>query len=206
MQYTFRHMPKPYVPNDKWSQRAAKEGYRARSVYKLMELDERFNLLQPGMTVVDLGAAPGSWLQYTSKMIGPKGMAFGFDLTEIQPIEENVKTFKKDISDTYGVEEILRTEGVREADIVLSDIAPNTSGVKDLDQYRSVELATACLTIANHLLKPNGKCVVKVFRGADFDEFFGKLKLDWQEPKIVEVEASRDRSREVYVMVRKPSL
>ncbi len=207
-------MPKPYTPNDKWSQRAAKEGYRARSVYKLMELDERFHLLQPNtrgepgrtMTVIDLGAAPGSWLQYAAQKTGPTGALYGFDLQEIEPIGENVKTFMMDITDRFAVEDILRQEGVREADLVLSDIAPNTSGVKDLDQWRSVELAMASLAIAKDILKPNGKCVVKVFRGGDFDEFFGGLKQDWQEPKIVEVEASRDRSREVYVVVRKPQI
>ncbi len=199
-------MPKPYIPNDKWSQRAAKEGYRARSVYKLMELDDRFGLLNDGMTVIDLGAAPGSWLQYAAKTVGPTGALYGFDLTAIEPIEQNVKTFVMDISDRFAVEDTLRQEGVREADVVLSDIAPNTSGVKDLDQWKSVELATASLAIAKDMLKPNGKCVVKVFRGADFDEFFGNLKQDWQEPKIVEVEASRDRSREVYVVVRKSNV
>lgn len=197
-------MPKPYVPNDKWSQRAAKEGYRARSVYKLMELDERFGLLKPGVTVIDLGAAPGSWLQYAAKMTGPTGALFGFDLTEIEPVASNVKTFVMDISDRFAVEDALRQEGVREADLVLSDIAPNTSGIKDMDQWKSIELAQAALAIGKDILKPNGKCVVKVFRGADFDAFFSALKQEWQEPKIVEVEASRDRSREVYMIVRKP--
>ena len=205
-------MPKPYVPNDKWSQRAAKEGYRARSVYKLMELDERFGLLKPGMTVVDLGAAPGSWLQYASKIVGPTGAVYGFDLQEIKPIEyaaagpepsRRIKTFVMDITDRFPIEDELRKAGVREVDLVLADMAPNTSGIKDMDQWKSIELAQAALAIGKDLLKPNGKCVVKVFRGADFDEFFRNLKMDWQEPTIVEAEASRDRSREVYVIVRK---
>ena len=207
-------MPKPYIPNDKWSQRAAKEGYRARSVYKLMELDERLGLLKEGMTVIDLGAAPGSWLQYASQKIGPEGMALGFDLQEIKPVEANacpeperrVKTFVMDISNRFAVEEVLRKEGVREADLVLSDIAPNTSGIKDIDQWKSVELAQASLAIAKDILKPSGKCVVKVFRGADFDEFYASLKYDWQDVKNMEVEATRDRSREVYVVVRKPDV
>lgn len=196
-------MPKPYTPNDKWSQRAAKEGYRARSVYKLQELDERFGLIKPGMTIVDLGAAPGSWMQYAEKIVGPSGAIFGFDLQEITPIAENVKTYVMDITDKFAIEDELRKNGVREVDLVLADMAPNTSGIKDLDQYRSVELAQAALTIGKDLLKPGGKCVVKVFRGADFDEFFKNLKMDWHEPTIVEATASRDRSREVYVVVRK---
>ncbi len=198
-------MPKPYIPNDKWSQRAAKEGYRARSVYKLMELDERFHLLSPGMTVVDLGAAPGSWLQWASKRVGPMGIVMGFDLQEIAPIDSNVTTFVMDIMDRFAIEDQLRKSGVREADTVLADMAPNTSGIKDMDQWRSIELAQSALAIGKDILKPNGKCVVKVFRGADFDEFFHALKMDWQEPTIVEATASRDRSREVYVVVRKPN-
>lgn len=199
-------MPKPYIPNDKWSQRAAKEGYRARSVYKLMELDDRFGLIKPGMTVVDLGAAPGSWMQYAAKIVGPSGSLFGFDLQEIQPVEENTKTFVMDILDKYAIEDALRRSGVREADLVLADMAPNTSGMKDVDQWKSVELAQAALAIGKDMLKPNGKCVVKVFRGADFDEFYKNLKMDWQEPAIIEATASRDRSREVYVVVRKPQI
>lgn len=199
-------MPKPYIPNDKWSQRAAKEGYRARSVYKLAELNERFHLLDSAMTIIDLGAAPGSWLQYVAKIAGPRSALYGFDLTAIEPIADNVKTYQMDITDKFGVEEILRKEGVREADVVLSDIAPNTSGVKDMDQWRSIELASASLAIALDMLKPNGKCAVKVFRGADFDAWYGQLKQDWQDVKLVEVEATRDRSWEVYVVVRKPSI
>lgn len=198
-------MPKPYVPNDKWSQRAAKEGYRARSVYKLMELDERFGLLQPGMTVIDLGAAPGSWLQYTAQSVGPMGTVFGFDVQEIKPVAENVKTFVMDITDKFAIEDELRKNGVRDVDLVLADMAPNTSGIKDMDQWRSIELAQAALAIGKDILKPNGTCVVKVFRGADFDEFYKNLKMDWQEPVIAEVIASRDRSREVYIVVRKPN-
>lgn len=197
-------IPKPYIPNDKWSRRAAREGYRARSVYKLMELDDRFRLMRPGMTIVDLGAAPGSWLQYASKAAGPTGEVFGFDLQKIAPVAPNVKTFVIDITNRHAIEDELRKNGVRAADLVLADAAPNTSGVKDMDQWRSVELAQAALAVGKDILKPNGKCVVKVFRGADFDEFFRNLKMDWQEPTIAEPEASRDRSQEVYVIVRKP--
>jgi len=170
-----------------------------------MELDERFGLLQPGMTVIDLGAAPGSWLQYTAQSVGPMGTVFGFDVQEIKPIAENVKTFVMDITDKFAIEDALRKNGVRDVDLVLADMAPNTSGIKDMDQWRSIELAQAALAIGKDILKPNGTCVVKVFRGADFDEFYKNLKMDWQEPVIAEVIASRDRSREVYIVVRKPN-
>lgn len=218
---TFHSLPKPYIPNDKWSRRAASEGYRARSVYKLMELDERFRLMRPGMTIVDLGAAPGSWLQYAAKTAGTAGKVFGFDLQKIERIADhelvpgrsdrtesrgvaaNVKTFVADITDSRAIADALHKNGVRAADLVLSDAAPNTSGVKDMDQWRSVELAQAALAVGRDILKPGGRCVVKVFRGADFDMFFRNLKTDWQDPIIAEPEASRDRSREVYVIARK---
>ena len=127
-------MPKPYTPNDKWSQRAAKEGYRARSVYKLMELDERFRLLRPGMTVLDLGAAPGSWMQYTSQKVGPLGKVIGFDIQTIDEVADNVAVYREDITDDVRVRDALEAEAVDQVDLVLSDIAPSTSGVKDVDQ------------------------------------------------------------------------
>lgn len=194
-------VPKPYIPNDKWSRKAAEEGYRARSVYKLKELQERFGLLRAGMVVLDLGAAPGSWMQYAAKVIGGKGKIIGIDLQEIAPVEPNVQTYVLDMLDRPGLEAILKQEGIATADIVLSDIAPNTSGVKDVDQWKSIELAQAVLAAARDHLRPGGKCVVKVFRGADFDEFFAEVRRLWRNPKIVTVEASRDRSREAYLVV-----
>jgi 23S rRNA (uridine2552-2'-O)-methyltransferase len=196
-------MPKPYIPNDKWSRRAAAEGFRARSVYKLMELDERFHLIKPGMTVLDIGAAPGSWLQYASQKVGPEGIVIGVDLQNIKPIADNVFTYEADITDTALMENILRRHEVETADLVLSDIAPNTSGIKDVDQWRSVELSQAVTDLAMKLLKPGGVCVCKIFRGADFDEFLGQLKTTWKRVGIKTVEASRDRSREVYLVCTK---
>ncbi len=196
-------MAKPYVPNDKWSQKAAELGYRARSVFKLMELDEKFDLLQAGMTVVDIGAAPGSWLQYAKEKVGPSGRVFGFDLTPIEPIAENVITEQIDALDRTKVESALRKHGFEHPDLVLSDIAPNTSGVRDVDQWKSVELATAVSQVARSILSVGGRCVIKVFRGGDFDEFFRRQKAAWRESKVVEVTATRESSREVYVVLRK---
>jgi 23S rRNA (uridine2552-2'-O)-methyltransferase len=196
-------MPKPYIPNDKWSQRAAADGYRARSVYKLMEIDDKFGILREGDAVIDLGAAPGSWLQYASQAVGPKGIVLGFDLQDIEPVAENVKTFKTDILDRFAVQDVVRQEGIVEINAVLSDVAPSTSGVKDVDQWKSVELAQASFAVAADLLKRGGWIVVKVFRGSDFDEFLKELKTEWKNAKVFEAEASRDRSREVYVIARR---
>ncbi len=196
-------MAKPYTPNDKWSQRAAAEGYRARSVYKLMELDERMGLIKPGMHVLDLGAAPGSWMQYTAEKIGPRGKIVGCDLTPIVPIADNVKLYQQDITDEPAMTKILKDEGMEFVDLVLSDIAPNTSGIKDVDQYRSVELGIAVFHIADRYLKKGGRCVVKVFRGADFDELLGEVRRMWGNLRVTTVKASRESSREVYVTARK---
>jgi 23S rRNA (uridine2552-2'-O)-methyltransferase len=196
-------VPKPYIPNDAWSQRAAREGYRARSVYKLMELNERFHLLRPGMTVIDLASAPGSWLQYTAKCIGPKGRAIGFDLQPIKPIASNVQTFEQDITDPEAVDSLLETEHLPPVDLVLSDIAPSTSGIKDIDQWRSIELNQAVLSIAERWLKPGGRCVLKVFRGADFSAFLRGVKSQWKDVRLSSPRASRDRSREAYLVLRK---
>jgi len=196
-------MPKPYQPNDKWSQKAAAEGYRARSVYKLMEIDQRFKLLRPGMKVLDCGAAPGSWLQYVSQKIGPKGIAIGIDVTEIQPIADNVHLYQADLLDEAKIREILEREQAFPVDIVLSDIAPSTSGIKDIDQWRSIELSQMVLNIARDVLRPKHRCVMKVFRGADFDEFLRQVKAEWKNVKVVHAKASRDRSMEVYVVCEK---
>lgn len=211
-------MPKPYTPNDAWSRKAAKEGYRARSVYKLMELDERFHLLKPGQTVLDLAAAPGSWLQYASKRIGPKGLAIGLDLTPIEPIADNVVTFQADITDTKAVNTLLQEHMKQQTsqasltsttsstfNIILSDIAPKTSGIRDVDQWRSIELNQAVLAVAGRWLKPGGFCVLKVFRGADFDAFLHEVKAQWKDVRIATPRASRDRSKEVYIVMQKPT-
>lgn len=225
-------MPKPYIPNDAWSRKAAKEGYRARSVYKLMELDEKFHLLKPAITVLDLAAAPGSWLQYTVKKVGPKGRVIGIDLEPIKPIAPNVTTIQADITNSETVNRVLseishtsissstphpssigggalpflpRRKGLEDGgiDLVLSDIAPSTSGIKDIDQWRSVALNQAVLALAHRFLKPHGRCVLKVFRGADFDAFLREVKEEWEEVKLVKVSASRDRSKEIYLVIRK---
>jgi 23S rRNA (uridine2552-2'-O)-methyltransferase len=197
-------MPKPYTPNDKWSQRAAREGYRARSVYKLMELDVKFRLLKRGMTVLDLGAAPGSWLQYEAEKVGPEGLVIGLDLQEIKEVGDNVKTAQVDITDEEKVRDALKKFGAERVDLLVSDLAPSTSGIRDVDQWKSVELSEAVLRTADTFLKSKGKCVIKVLRGADFDEFLRQTKEQWVNVRTAQVAASRDRSKEIYVVAQKP--
>lgn len=194
-------MPKRYTPNDKLSQQAAAEGYRARSVYKLQELDQKFRLIQPGMTILDLGASPGSWLQYArvksrKQKAEKQGRIIGIDLKEIEPIE-GVETFVCDITDSNALDRILPER----IDLILSDLAPNTSGIKDVDQWKSIELSEAVLGVARERLKKGGSCVMKILRGADFDEFLRNCKQEWKAVKTYVAKASRDRSTEIYVVV-----
>ncbi len=193
-------MPKPYIPNDKWSQRAASEGYLARSVYKLMEIDARYELIRPGLRVLDIGAAPGSWLQYTSDKLGPEGRVLGLDLKPIAFTAPNVVTRVVDVFDDVAVAKAIAERSWKHVDLVLSDIAPNTSGIKDVDQWRSIELNQKIAAIARKYLRGKGSVVMKVFRGKDFDAFTQELKTQFRRLKVMSAVASRDRSREVYVV------
>lgn len=195
-------MPKPYIPNDKWAQRAAEEGYRARSVYKLMELDERFGLFRLGMKVLDIGAAPGSWLQYASEKVGEKGRVVGIDLQEIEKVGDNVQTYVCDITDHDAVEKVLASADIHRVDLLLSDIAPNTSGIHDRDQWLSIEFSREVLRLSRTHLHSRGVLIMKVFQGRDFDAFLAELKKEFRTAKVQTVAATRDRSREVYIVCR----
>ncbi|MFA5799992.1 MAG: RlmE family RNA methyltransferase [Candidatus Peribacteraceae bacterium] len=196
-------MPKPYTPNDKWSRRAAAEGFRARSVYKLQELDERYHFFAAGMRVLDVGAAPGSWLQYAAKAVGPRGMVLGIDFMPIEPVASNVRTCVCDVLDQVALEKELRSFGREKFDLILSDLAPNTSGIKDRDQWRSIELSRQVALLAVKYLRSDGVVVMKVFRGRDFDQFTHELRSHFRSLKVASVKASRDRSREVYLVCRR---
>jgi 23S rRNA (uridine2552-2'-O)-methyltransferase len=201
-------LPKRYTPNDRWSRKARDEGYRARSVYKLEEIDVRWHLLTPGMAVLDLGAAPGSWLQYASENIGPKGIAIGIDLQAIGAIADNVVTLQQDMTDiamvVQRVQEVLEKAKPqrRTLDLILSDAAPSTSGVHDVDQWRSIELNRSALAIGKMLLKPGGFCVLKVLRGGDYDEFLRDVKAEWTDVRTTKAAVSRDRSTEIYLLCK----
>ncbi len=211
-------MPKPYNPQDRYFKKAKEEGYKARSAFKLQEIQEKLRVMRPGDMVLDLGAAPGSFLQYTSKVIGPKSQALGLDLQEIELSLPNVETAVCDISDDTKVEESVKaffkkiaesengngngalTRVGHRFDVILSDLAPSTSGVKDIDQWKSVELCMQVMEIAKKWLKPHGNLVMKIFQGADFDEFYREVKKHFKTLKIAKPDAVRDRSREVYLV------
>lgn len=196
-------MPKPYNPQDKYFHKAKEEGYKARSAFKLEEIQTKFRILRGGDTILDLGAAPGSFLQYASKIIGPHGKALGMDLQEITLNLPNVRTevcdiYANEIVDGF-IKRFFETKPAK-FDVVLSDLAPKTTGQKDVDQWRSIELNQQVLEIASRYLKPHGNCLMKVFQGEDFDEFLREVKSRFKTVKIAKPKAVRDRSFEVYLV------
>lgn len=184
--------------NDTYVQRAKSEGYRARAAYKLLEIDDRDHLLRPGMTVVDLGAAPGSWSQVAAKRCAG-GRVIALDLLAIEPIT-GVEFIRGDFSEDPALDELTeRLEGAP-VDVVLSDMAPNMSGIELTDQARSILLAELALEFAVAHLREGGAFLVKVFQGAGFMEFRDELRKHFRTLAVRKPKASRDRSPEVYLL------
>ena len=185
--------------NDPFVQRAKTEGYRARAAYKLMEIDDKDKLIRPGMIVVDLGAAPGSWSQVANKRVGELGRVFALDLLPMEPIP-GVEFMQGDFHDEEFVERFEEILGGRQVDLVMSDIAPNISGIPSSDQARSIYLAELALDFAQKHLAPGGRFLVKVFQGEGFDAFRKQMESDFKSVLVRKPQASRGRSSEVYLL------
>lgn len=197
-------MAKAYDPRDRFWRKARKEGLRARSAFKLDEIQRRFHVLRPGGRVLDLGAAPGGWCQIAAREVGPKGFVLGVDLEPIAPLAAPAQTW---VADAFapGLPARLRDEGRAPYDVVLSDLAPKTSGVHGTDEARSLELAGRALDLSLEVLKPAGSLVVKVFMGGDFEAFLRRARQAFRQVKVVRPEASVARgSKEVYLVCREP--
>jgi 23S rRNA (uridine2552-2'-O)-methyltransferase len=190
---------KPYDPRDAFYRKAKAAGLRARSAYKLEEIARRFHLYRPGMAVLDLGAAPGGWLQILSKLVGPKGLVVGVDLQPIEPVAPNVRTLVGDITAESTIEK-LRSIRQGKYDALTSDMAPKTTGIKDVDESRSVELVRVALGLCDELLEPEGSFVAKVFEGSEFPALLADFKKRFSHAKLVRPEATRGRSFEIYVV------
>ena len=183
---------------DEYYNKAKQQGYRSRSAYKLEQLDDLENLLSHGDRVVDLGAAPGGWLQIATERIGT-GKVIGVDLQRIDELE-GVETIRGDMTDERTREEII--ERIGEADVVLSDMAPNMTGEYSLDQARSVYLAQQAFETARALLRPGGDFVVKVFEGRDLDSLRKEIEAEFEYVRTTTPEASRKESSEVYLIAK----
>ena len=186
-----RHVTDPYV------REAKKQGYRSRAAFKLLELDEKEHLLRPGMIVVDLGAAPGGWSQVAAAKVGPGGRVIAIDLLPIAPIS-GVKVLKGD----FREEMLLRALEGAQADVVLSDVSANLSGIGNVDQARTLELSAGAIDFCRKALKPEGVFLVKAFHGEAFGEITARLKQVFTKVKVVKPPASRGESAETYVLAR----
>lgn len=187
--------------NDPYVRQAQKEGFRSRSAYKLLQLNERDRLLRPGMRVVDLGSAPGGWSQVAGKIIGEQGRVIATDILPMESLR-NVEFVQGDFTQEAVFDEILRRLAAQPADLVLCDMAPNISGVASADQAGSIHLAELALDLAQRVLRPGGDFVVKVFQGEGSDAYLKQVKAAFERCMVRKPPASRARSREVYAVAR----
>jgi len=196
-QWLRRHVNDPYV------QRSKKEGYRSRSAYKLIEIDERDKLLRPGLLVVDLGAAPGGWSQVAARRVGAAGTVVAIDLLPVDPIA-GVTLLQADFASEAGLAAVEQSLHGRKADMVLSDMAPNMSGIAVSDQARSMELAEIARDFAQLHMQAEGVLVVKVFQGAGYDEYLRSLRKAFRKVVVRKPASSRGESAEQYLVARAP--
>jgi 23S rRNA (uridine2552-2'-O)-methyltransferase len=186
---------------DAYVKRARAEGMRSRASYKLEQIAVRDRLLAPGILVVDLGAAPGGWSQIAARRVAPGGQVLALDLLEM-PGLAGVTFIRGDFCDAAAVESLEQALAGRKADLVLSDMAPNLSGIAATDQARTMQLADLALDFAVKHLKPQGNFLVKAFQGTGFDEFIKALRRQFRTVAVRKPDASRSRSREVYLVAK----
>ena len=191
-----RHVTDAYV------RQARAAGYRSRAAYKLLEIDQKDRLLKPGMRVLDLGAAPGGWSQVAGRKAGPRGRVVAIDLLEIAPMSQ-VEVLRGDLREPQARAAAREALG-GPADLVLSDLSPNLSGIPGVDQVRAAELAQLALEFAGEVLKPSGALLVKVFQGEAFDEVLAEARRAFQTVVVRKPGASRGESRETYLLARGP--
>lgn len=193
-------MGKPYRPKDHYFQKAKAEGLRARSAFKLEEVARRFRLFRPGARVLDLGAAPGGFLQVIAQAVGPKGLVLGVDLVPLRPFQEAwVQTTVLDIL-SDGALDALGALAPGLFDVVLSDLAPKTSGIRSVDEARSLRLAERALEVSRRRGRVGSSFLVKLFMGGDFETFRALLREAYEDVKVVRPEATRSASVEVYLL------
>ena len=197
------HLPKAWIQDRKreyYYKKAKEENYRSRATYKLAQANEKYGFIQRNDVVVDLGAAPGGWIQAARKMTGKNGFVLGIDLKPIEPFtQEYIRTIIADFTEPDTVEQI-RSFLPRAADVVISDAAPNITGVWEVDHAKQIDLATKALEIAQCVLRPSGNFFVKLFEGEMFNDFILTVKELFDTVKIVKPQASRQKSSEMYLL------
>ncbi|WP_455196840.1 23S rRNA (uridine(2552)-2'-O)-methyltransferase RlmE [Kaarinaea lacus] len=187
--------------DDVYVKQAQKAGYRSRAVYKLLEIQEKDHILKRGMTVVDLGAAPGGWSQVASHIVGAGGKVVALDILPMDSLA-HVEIIQGDFTEPSVFEQLLEVLGGQEVDLVMSDMAPNISGIKVVDQPRAMYLAELALDMAQNVLRNNGDFLVKVFQGSGFDNYIKVLRSLFNKVVTRKPKASKSNSREVYLLAR----
>lgn len=190
-----RHVSDPFV------KQAQKDGYRSRSAYKLVELNEKDRLIRPGMRILDLGSAPGGWSQVAAKLVGGKGRILATDILPMDPIP-NVDFIQGDFTDDAIVEELLGWLGGGKFDLIICDIAPNLSGIDSADQAASMYFLELALDTVRKTLKPGATFVAKMFQGSGSDQYVKELRTSFEKVSIRKPAASRKESREVYLVAK----
>lgn len=185
--------------SDQFVKRAQREGYRARAAYKLMEIDDKDQLIKPGMTIVDLGAAPGSWSQVAAERLKGNGRVIALDLLEMQPLA-GVEFIQGDFREDAVLQQLENSLNGKPVDLVIADMAPNISGISVVDQSRAAYLTELALEFSMKWLKPGGHFLVKVFAGSGFDEIVKNMRSQFEKVVTRKPKASRDRSSEVYLL------
>jgi 23S rRNA (uridine2552-2'-O)-methyltransferase len=196
-------LPKAWLnerKNEYYFKKAKEENYRSRSTYKLVQANEKYGFIQRNSIVVDLGAAPGGWIQAARKMTGKNGYVLGIDLKPIEPFtQEYIRTIIADFTEP-GTIDVIMSFLRRKADVVLCDAAPNITGVWEVDHARQIDLAEKALEIAQCVLRPSGSFFVKVFEGELLNDFMQTVKILFDEVKLVKPQASRQQSSEMYLL------
>ena len=187
--------------DDIWVQKAQQDGYRTRASYKLIELDDKDKLIRPGSVVVDLGSAPGGWSQVVAQRVGEKGLVIASDILEMDAIAD-VTFIQGDFTSEEVYDQLVDVIDGRPVDLVISDMAPNMSGMSSIDQPGAMYLVELALDMARQVLKPNGSFVAKVFQGEGFDAYLADMKQSFAKVMIRKPKASRARSREVYIVAK----
>ena len=186
--------------NDPYYKRAKQEDYRSRASYKLKQLDKKFKIIKEGNTVVDLGAAPGGWSQVALEKVGEEGMVVGVDLNRFKKFhEENYYGMRGDFTTPEVQEKIMKIIGGK-AKVVMSDASPSLSGIKNIDQLRSIDLTNAVIGIADNILEEKGNLVMKVFQGPEYKQMLDSLKGKYRQVKTTKPPSSRKKSSEMYVV------
>jgi 23S rRNA (uridine2552-2'-O)-methyltransferase len=182
-------------------QRAHAEGWRSRAAFKLEEIQRSDRLLKPAMTVVDLGAAPGGWSQFSARLLGSRGRVIALDLLEM-PALPGVEFIQGDFSDAATLERLRTSLGETQVDLVMSDMAPNMTGIADVDHDRSMHLVDLAVEFAEQTLRPGGDLLMKVFQGREFQPLIARLRRRFESVKLRKPKSSRARSAELYVVAR----